>query len=173
MEPTGSGADAHERMRTTAGPSPPRSLGALRDSEGLARAVFESASEGIVIVDEAGAIVMVNARTEALFGYPRQELIGQTLERLVPERVHDAHAAHRRLYAAAPRIRPMGQGRDVAGRRKDGSEFPLEISLSFAETDTGKWTAEEQERIVKALEIENGVIDALQKLIEEIENRPP
>ncbi len=116
----------------------PDILGALRDSEGLARAVLESASEGIVIVNEAGAIVMVNARTEALFGYPRQELIGRTLDLLVPERVRDVHEGHRRLYAEAPRVRPMGQGRDLAGRRKDGSEFPLEISLSFAETDTGR-----------------------------------
>lgn len=104
---------------------------------GLARAVLESASEGIVIVDRSGTIVMVNARTESLFGYGRQELVGQPLELLVPERARAAHEAHRRMYAEAPRIRPMGQGRDLAGRRKDGSEFPVEISLSFTETDKG------------------------------------
>ena len=109
----------------------------LRDSESLARAVLESASEAIVIVNGAGTIVTVNARTEALFGYGRQELIGQPLERLVPERARGAHEGHRRAYAQSPRVRPMGQGRDLAGRRKDGSEFPVEISLSFTETDTG------------------------------------
>lgn len=105
--------------------------------DNLARAVLESASEGIVIADRAGIIVLVNARTEALFGYPRQELIGQPLEILVPERVRAAHVEQRRRYAEAPSIRPMGHGRDLAGRRKDGTEFPVEISLSFTETDGG------------------------------------
>ncbi|HEV8616814.1 MAG TPA: PAS domain S-box protein [Methylomirabilota bacterium] len=112
-------------------------LGALGGSEGLARAVLESASEAIVIADRAGAIVMVNARTETLFGYARQELIGQPLELLVPERARRAHEGHRRMFADAPRVRPMGQGRDLAGRRKDGGEFPVEISLSFTESDKG------------------------------------
>jgi PAS domain S-box-containing protein len=105
--------------------------------DGLARAVLESASEGIVIANRAGTIVMVNARTEALFGYTRHELIGQPLEMLVPARVREAHVAQRRAYAEAPSIRPMGHGRDLAGRRKDGTEFPVEISLSFTETDRG------------------------------------
>src|SRR5688572_20410272 len=106
-------------------------------SAGLARAVLESASEAIVIANRAGTIVMVNAQTESLFGYTREELIGQRLDILVPDHARGAHEAHRRTYAQAPRIRPMGQGRDLAGRRKDGSEFPVEISLSFTETDRG------------------------------------
>jgi PAS domain-containing protein len=69
-------------------------LGALRESEQLARAVVESASEGIIITDRAGAILLVNARTEALFGYQRAELIGQPLEILIPERARAAHVAH-------------------------------------------------------------------------------
>ena len=105
--------------------------------DGLARAVLESASEGIVITDRSGTIVMVNARTEALFGHAREELIGQPLEILVPDHVRDAHVAHRRAYAQAPSIRPMGHGRNLGGRRKDGTEFPVEISLSFTETATG------------------------------------
>ncbi len=112
-------------------------LGALRESEQLARAVVESASEGIIITDRAGAILLVNARTEALFGYQRAELIGQPLEILIPERARAAHVAHRRSYAATPTIRPMGQGRDLAGRRRDGAEFPVEISLSFTDSDKG------------------------------------
>src|SRR5688572_32839269 len=102
---------------------------------GLARAVLESASEAIVIADGDGAIVMVNAQTESLFGYRRDELIGQRLDVLVPERARASHETHRRTYAESPRIRPMGQGRDLAGRRKAGTEFPVEISLSFTETD--------------------------------------
>jgi PAS domain S-box-containing protein len=131
-------ADALERMLEAAGQTQRRILGALRDSEGLARAVLESASEGIVIADTSGTIVMVNARTETLFGYRRDELIGQPLEILVPEPVRDVHVRHRRMYAEAPSIRPMGQGRDLAGRRKNGTEFPVEISLSFADTDKGR-----------------------------------
>ncbi|HEX3177631.1 MAG TPA: PAS domain S-box protein [Methylomirabilota bacterium] len=103
----------------------------------LARAVFQSASEGILIADRAGTIVMVNARMQALFGYTRAELLGQPLEMLVPARARDAHVEYRAAFAAAPSIRPMGHGRDLAGRRKDGTEFPVEISLSFTETATG------------------------------------
>src|SRR5688572_408938 len=106
-------------------------------SAGLARAVLESASEAIVIANRAGTIVMVNAQTESLFGYTREELIGQRLDILVPDHARGAHEAHRRTYAESPRIRSMGQGRDLSGRRKDGSEFPVEISLSFTETDQG------------------------------------
>ena len=104
---------------------------------GLARAVLESASEAIVIADRAGTIVMVNAQTESLFGYTRDELVGQRLDVLVPDHARAAHETHRRMYVEAPRLRPMGQGRDLAGRRKDGSEFPVEIRLSFTGTDTG------------------------------------
>jgi PAS domain S-box-containing protein len=104
---------------------------------GLAHAVLESASEAIVIVDRSGTIVMVNERTETLFGYRRQELVGHPLELLVPERARAAHVDHREIYAAAPQIRPMGHGRTLAGRRKDGTEFPVEISLSFTQTDMG------------------------------------
>ena len=108
---------------------------ALRDSETRARVLFESASEGIVIVDRQGHIVLVNAKTEAMFGYARAELIGQPLEILVPERMRDVHARHRAGYALDPRVRPMGQGLDLTGRGISGNEFPVEISLSFAEEE--------------------------------------
>src|SRR5688500_8641756 len=106
-------------------------------SPGLARAVLESASEAIVIADRAGTIVMVNAQTESMFGYTREQLIGQRLDLLVPDQARVAHETHRRMFAEAPRIRTMGQRRDLAGRRKDGCEFPVEISLSFTEIDQG------------------------------------
>ncbi len=108
---------------------------ALRDSETRARVLFESASEGIVIVDRQGHIVLVNAKTEAMFGYARAELIGRPLEILVPERMRDVHARHRAGYSLDPRVRPMGQGLDLTGRGIDGNEFPVEISLSFAEEE--------------------------------------
>jgi hypothetical protein len=111
---------------------------ALRRSEATSRAFLESASEGIVVTDPAGVIVTVNARTEAMFGYTRGELIGQPVERLIPTRMRTAHVGHREAYLAAPRTRPMGLGLDLAGLRKDGAEFPVEVSLSQVGTDDGR-----------------------------------
>ena len=110
---------------------------ALRRSEATSRAFLEAASEGIVVTDPAGVIVTVSGRTEAMFGYPRDELIGQPVERLIPARLRAGHVAYRQAYMAAPRTRPMGRGFDLAGLRKDGVEFPVEVSLSHVDTDEG------------------------------------
>jgi PAS domain S-box-containing protein len=109
----------------------------LRRTEATSRAFLESASESVLIVDAAGRIVLVNARTEKLFGYARGEVIGQPVEMLIPAALRERHVAHRATYMAAPRVRSMGQGLDLAGLRKDGTEFPVEVSLSFVETDEG------------------------------------
>jgi PAS domain S-box-containing protein len=109
----------------------------LRRSEATSRAFLESASEGIVIADAAGRIVLVNARTETMFGYARAELIGQPVEVLIPAPLRERHVAHRATYMAAPRIRSMGRGLDLAGLKKDGTEFPVEVSLSYVVTDEG------------------------------------
>src|SRR6266702_1045001 len=86
--------------------------------------------DALVIVNPAGTIVMVNRQTETVFGYARTELLGQQLELLLPERFHEVHTAHRNQYFSAPRTRPMGVGLQLVGRRKDGTEFPVEISLN-------------------------------------------
>ena len=91
----------------------------------------------ILIADAEGRIVLVNGNTETMFGYRREELIGQTMETLVPERYRDRHVHHRYEYNSAPRTRLMGLGLDLVGRRKNGDEFPIEVSLSPAETDAG------------------------------------
>src|SRR5438034_7210790 len=91
----------------------------------------------ILIADAEGRIVLVNGNTETMFGYRREELIGQTIETLVPERYRDRHVHHRYDYNLAPRTRLMGLGLDLVGRRKNGDEFPIEVSLSPAETDAG------------------------------------
>jgi PAS domain S-box-containing protein len=110
---------------------------ALRRSEATARAFLETAGEGIIVVDRHGRIVLVNARAELMFGYRRDELIGQTLELLLPERMREIHVQHRTSYFREPRVRRMGKDLVLAGRRQDGAEFPVEISLSHVDGPDG------------------------------------
>lgn len=98
----------------------------------------EAVAEGILLVSDDGTIHMANRRMEEMFGYAREEMQGQKLGMLIPERYRARHALHREGYFAAPSVRAMGAGRDLTGQRKDGSEFPVEIGLSFVETDEGK-----------------------------------
>jgi PAS domain S-box-containing protein len=106
-------------------------------SQTLEREFLEFAPDAVIGVDETGEIKLVNSRTQAVFGYTRDELIGERVEMLVPESVRGTHVGHRDHYFEAPRTRPMGAGLDLYARRKDGSEFPCEISLSTVATDSG------------------------------------
>jgi PAS domain S-box-containing protein len=108
-----------------------------RRAEQRFRLAIESSPSGMVMVDRKGLIVLVNSQTEKLFGYRREELIGQPVELLVPERFRAEHPRERKNYVGRPEMRAMGQGRDLHGRRADGSEFPVEIGLNPIETEDG------------------------------------
>jgi PAS domain S-box-containing protein len=107
------------------------------ETERRAAALLEAAPEGIVITDGDGQIVLANEQTELLFGYARDDLLHRPIEMLLPARFRGRHVAHRRDYLAAPVTRQMGAGLELAGLRKDGSEFPLDVSLSELETAEG------------------------------------
>jgi PAS domain S-box-containing protein len=103
----------------------------------VAAHLLENIPDAIVVVDEAGAIVQVNAKTEELFGYTRRQLVGRKLEMLVPSRYQHNHAHHRQGFVHKPKPRRMGSGLDLWGRRRDGSEFPVDILLNPISTKEG------------------------------------
>ncbi len=101
------------------------------------RELVEAAPDGMIVCDQHGRIVLVNSETERMFGYARDELVGQPIDVLVPDAARARHGQHVASYTGAPRLRPMGIGMELAGRKKDGTEIPVEISLSPVRTDRG------------------------------------
>lgn len=137
-------------------------------------ALFKHATEGIVVVNRGGEIVMMNPKARELFGYTDMELVGKKIETLIPQRFNRNHVSHRDQYLEAPRARGMGHLMDLFARRHDGSEFPVEVSLSPFKTSDGEFVVSFVIDITERKKQENRIIEAnleIQKLNAELEER--
>jgi PAS domain S-box-containing protein len=140
-----------------------RDITSHKRTEKLFRNLVENGPDGMVIVDSRGKIQMVNAQTEKLFGYKRDELLGQPVELLVPEHLRDTHASERRAYTQGPHARTMGQDLQLLAVRKDGSQFPVEVSLSPVETEDGLLVAAAVRDVSARKRGEQALEDALKR----------
>ncbi len=136
-------------------------------NDALFRGFLEAAPDAMVVVDAAGRIVFTNTQTESLFGYSRGELIGETVECLIPMRQRGAHERSRKGYLESRKVRAMGAGLELLARRKDGSEFPVEISLSPVETSGGVLASAAIRDVTDRIRIET----ALRRAHDELEHR--
>jgi len=139
-----------------------REVNAADESEAYFRTMLESAPDAMIIVDDRGKIAIVNAQAEDMFGYRRDELLGHRVERLLPDRIRVAHKAQRRTFTATPEVRPMGPDLDLVALRKDGSEFPVEISLSPVMTSSGAFVSSVIRDVTERKRMEMEIIAARQ-----------
>lgn len=140
-----------------------RPVSSVDDSEAYFRNLLESAPDAMVIIDEQGKVAIVNAQAENMFGYERNEILGHTIETLLPERLRTQHVSHRNAFIADPKLRPMGEGMNLVARRKDGSEFPVEISLSPVNAAGGRFVSSVIRDVTERKRMEDDIIAARQE----------
>ncbi|MEM1173397.1 MAG: PAS domain S-box protein [Pseudomonadota bacterium] len=140
-----------------------REIDVVSGSEAYFRTLLETAPDAMIIVDANGAITVVNSQTESMFGYTREQLLGQSIEKLLPLRMHQIHRLHRESYITRPEVRPMGQGRELLGLRSNGEEFPVEISLSPVETEAGRFVSSTVRDVTERDRMEKQIIAARQE----------
>lgn len=140
-----------------------RSLDEADDSEAYFRHLLESAPDAMITIDEQGKIAIVNGQAEKMFGYKREEMLGQAVELLLPERLHKQHVGHRRNFLKEPRLRPMGAEMPLLARRQDGSEFPVEISLSPIRSKAGRFVSSVIRDVTERKRMEDEIIAARQE----------
>lgn len=143
--------------------------------------LFLNATEGILVVNDKGKIIMINPCAQRMFGYAEQEIIGQTIEKLIPSRFHSKHVGNREKFTNNPHSRPMGKGLDLFAQTKDGREFPVEISLSHFSTSDGQFVMSfiiditerkrQEAELKSASERLMQTSEALAKLNTELENK--
>lgn len=150
-------------------------LAAIRDitprkkADAKFKSILEATPDCLIVINDEGKIVLVNERTEQLFGYKPNELLGQYVEFLIPKRFHSNHVGHRTNYFAKPKIRPMGTGQELYGQHKKGHEFPVAISLSPLETEDGMLALAAVRDISKQKELEQQLFNQNKEL--ELQNR--
>lgn len=137
-----------------------RDISGDKYSESYFRNVLESAPDAVIIIDHAGSIAVINQQAEKMFGYSRTELLGKKIEVLIPAHIRDKHVGHRERYVAKPQLRPMGTGLDLRGLRRDGTEFPVEISLSPFATASGAFVSSVIRDVTNRKEMERELISA-------------
>ncbi len=151
-----------------------RDVSDRRQAEARFRSLLESAPDAMVIVDGEGQVVLVNTQAERVFGYGREEMLGQPVEMLIPAKYRHGHPAHRRHYFSAPRVRNMGAGLELNGLRKDGTEFPIEISLSPLQTASGVLISSAIRDVTEQVRARQLLLDSLAEkevLLKEVHHR--
>lgn len=140
-----------------------REVDSISGSEAYFRTLLETAPDAMIIVDDDGVMSVVNSQTETMFGYKRTEMLGKPIEMLLPERLRERHVQNRSSYVDAPTLRPMGQGLELLGLRKNGQEFPVEISLSPVTTATGRFISSTIRDVTDRDRMEKQLISARQE----------
>ena len=140
-----------------------REITGMDDSEAYFRTILESAPDAMIIIDDRGKIAVVNGQAESMFGYARDEMLGQPVEMLLPERLRERHVENRAAFGRDSRLRPMGAGLDLVARRKDGSEFPVEISLSPVQSAGSNFVSSVIRDVTQRKRMEDEIIAARQE----------